>query len=258
MPKRVVDGEALWRSIRLSFVEPVRARPEYANLLPLALANGSFECTPRLVWSQVYSFNRPDITPEDVDAFLKAFEDQGMIFRWSDAAGKAWGYFVGIDKPGRLPGKSRKGKNEKVGAEPPAEELRKFLESKNFPGFGFGFGFGSCIGSGSGEKAGAPKSGAQLAQDKTRPSPSAFTGTHLRVTENQDRLLADAFPWVDRQMEYRKADAWIEANPERRPRKFSRFTHSWFSKIKAPSTRKEPMNADEFAHALQKNSGLVH
>jgi len=256
MPKRVVDGEGVWRSSKLSRVEPIRARAEYCNLIPLALANGSFECSSRLVWSQCYAFNRPDISPEDVEIFLKAFEDARLLFRWTDAEGKHWAYFVGIDKPGRLPGKSRKGKNEKVGAEPPEDALRKFLDSKNFPGFGFGFGSGS--GSGIGGKEGAPEDGAPKAQDAHRPSPSVFAGVHLTVSHRQDQLLGEAFPWVDRPIEYRKADAWLEANPDRRPRKTSRFVQNWFLRIPAPSSpRKEQLNAEEFANALQKNSGLV-
>jgi hypothetical protein len=258
MPKRIVDGEGLWRSGKLARVEPIRARAEYANLIPLALANGSFECSARLIWAQVYAFNRPDVTPEDVENNLKAFEESGLLFRWTSVDGKPWAYFVGIDKPGRLPGKSRKGKNEKIGAEPPPEALRKFLESKNFPGFGFGSGSGFGFGIGSGGKEGAPESGAPTAQDKPRPSPSAFAGLHLTVSQRQDLSLAEAFPWVDRQAEYRKADAWIEANPERRPRKTARFIHNWCSKIASPSSpRKEELSGKEFAAALAKNSGLV-
>ena len=150
MPKRVLDGEGLWRSDKIATVEPIAARAEYANILPLALANGTFECSARRVWSSVYSFNRPDVSLKDVEIFLEAFERAKLLFRWIEPDGKQWGYFVGIEKAGRLPGPSRKGKNEKVGATPPEEGLRKFLESKNFPGFGSGFGSGSCTGSESG------------------------------------------------------------------------------------------------------------
>ena len=136
MPKRVIDGEGVWRSDKIANVQPLTARAEYANILPLALANGSFECSPQRVWSLVYSYNRPDISPQMVDSFLRAFEAARLLFRWTEPDGKQWGYFVGIEKPGRLPGKSRQGKNEKVGAEPPEKDLRKFLESKSFPGFG--------------------------------------------------------------------------------------------------------------------------
>jgi hypothetical protein len=70
-----------------------------------------------------------------------------------------------------------------------------------------------------------PKTGAQA---PNRPSPPlAFCGAHLRLTEKQDRLLGEAFPWVDRPSEYRKMDSWLEAHPERRIKKFSAFAHNW-------------------------------
>jgi hypothetical protein len=165
VPKRVLDGEGIWRSDKIGRVQPVRARAEYANILPLALANGSFECSGPRVWSIVYSYNRPDVQLADVEIFLNAFEEAGLLFRWTESDGKSWAYFVGIEKPGRLPGKSRKGKNEKIGADPPQKHLRKFLESKNFPGFGFGFGSGSCTGSGTGH---TPR-----ASHAPEPAPSA-------------------------------------------------------------------------------------
>lgn len=253
MPKRVLDGEGLWRSDKLSQVQPLKARPEYANILPLAFANGSFECLPRKVWSTVYSYNRPDVSAEDVETFLNAFESAGLLFRWNEPDGKNWAYFTGIEKPGRLPGQSRRKKNEKVGADPPKEALRKFLESKNFPGLGFGIGSGIGIGG----KAGGPEIGPLEAQGKPRPSPSVFTGVYLTVLERQDRALAEAFPWVDRPSEYRKADAWLEANPDRCPKRFARFTHNWFNRITKPPQRKEDLNGQEFADALAKNAGIV-
>ncbi len=63
----------------------------------------------------------------------------------------------------------------------------------------------------------------------------AYESAHLRVTERQDAVLADSFPWVDRQMEYRKMNSWLEANPERRPRSASRFAHNWFAKVPGPA-----------------------
>jgi DNA-binding MarR family transcriptional regulator len=69
------------------------------------------------------------------------------------------------------------------------------------------------------------------AQAQNRPSPSlAFRGVHLMITEKQDRLLGEAFPWIDRQSEYRKMDSWLEANTESRPKKHSRFAHNWFQR----------------------------
>lgn len=63
------------------------------------------------------------------------------------------------------------------------------------------------------------------------PPSLAFAGHHFSVTVKQDALLGEGFPWIDRAGEYRKADSWMEANPERRPRKANRFLHNWFSRI---------------------------
>ena len=128
MPKRVVDGDSLWRSEKLNHVEPPSFRAEYANLIPLALANGSFEADPRLVWATVYAYNRPEITVETVEALLVEFMRVKMLFIWREAGnGKQWGFWVGIDRPGRLPPASRRGEHEVLGAEPPGAELRAFL-----------------------------------------------------------------------------------------------------------------------------------
>jgi hypothetical protein len=74
MPKRVIDGEGVWRSDKFTQVEPPSFRAEYTNLLPLALANGSFEVNARCIWSTVYSYNRPDITIAHVEQILAEFE----------------------------------------------------------------------------------------------------------------------------------------------------------------------------------------
>lgn len=73
------------------------------------------------------------------------------------------------------------------------------------------------------------------AQANHQPSPLAFSGEHLRVTERLDRILAEAFPWVNRQAEYRIAESWAEGNPGKRPRNFSRFMHNWFARVDRPS-----------------------
>jgi hypothetical protein len=62
----------------------------------------------------------------------------------------------------------------------------------------------------------------------------SFSGQHFAVTQKQDSLLGEAFPWIDRPAEYRKADSWLEANPDRRPQKANRFLHNWFSRITQP------------------------
>jgi hypothetical protein len=66
------------------------------------------------------------------------------------------------------------------------------------------------------------------------PSPLAFDDKLLRVSKSQDNTLAEAFPWVDRQREYRFIVSWLSANPKRRPRSASRFLHNWFAKVRTP------------------------
>ena len=192
MPKRVVHGEGIWRSDKLARVEPLWVRSEYANLIPLALANGVFECNPRRVWSEVYCYNRTDITVQDVETvILPALVRVGLLFCWKDEDGKGWGYWPGIEKPGRLPGKSRRGRNEAVGPEPPAEELRKFLESNGIhklPGFGFGSGFG--FGFGLGKGSGIPSSEAGASDKAKKPITQSSQEARLEAVRPLAELLA--------------------------------------------------------------------
>lgn len=128
MPKRIIDGDALWHSQKIAQVQPPKWRAEYANLLPLALANGVFECNAHTVWATVYADNRDDIEPADIEQILAEFERVKLLFRWTDAqTQKQWGFWVGIEKPGRLPPKTRRYKHAVMGPEAPQEELRKFL-----------------------------------------------------------------------------------------------------------------------------------
>jgi hypothetical protein len=155
MPKRVLDGEAIYGSDKLAGVA-LEYKAEYANLIPLALANGSFEASPRRVWSKVYAYNRPEVTLEHVEKILAELERVKLLFRWADSTGKQWGYWVGIDKKGRLPSQSRLNKkHEALGAVPPADLLQTFMESNGQPMVSHHVangqvGFGSCSGSGSG------------------------------------------------------------------------------------------------------------
>jgi hypothetical protein len=170
MPKRIVDGESLWRSDKLAEVQPEKFRAEFANLIPLAYANGTFECNPKRIWSIVYSYNRPSYKVTDVENMLKDYERVKLLFRWIGTDGKVWGHWVGMDKPGRLPAPSRKEK-EKMGEPVPRLLLKQFLAgdivsgiglTEGYPqgskevaegdhGFGFGFGEGLGFGSGLGE-----------------------------------------------------------------------------------------------------------
>lgn len=101
MPARVIDGDSLWRSKKLKKMSPT-FRGEYANLVPLAEANGVFDCDPERVWSDVYAFNRPEINVETVEKILYELEQVDLLRRWKDKD-KIWGYWTGIHKSGRLP-----------------------------------------------------------------------------------------------------------------------------------------------------------
>jgi hypothetical protein len=129
MPKRIVDGEALWLSNKLQLV-PEKYRAEYVNLIPLALANGSFECDARKIWARVYIYNRPNVDLQAVEEMLKCFELAKMLFRWQAADGSTWGYWVGIDKPGRLPS-GTSCKNAAKGEPVPANLLQAFTSNGN-------------------------------------------------------------------------------------------------------------------------------
>jgi hypothetical protein len=119
MPARVVDGDGLWRSKKLKKMSPA-FRGEYANLVPLAEANGVFDCDPDRVWSDVYAFNRPEIDVETVERILYELEAVDLLRRWTDKD-KTWGYWTGIHKSGRLPTGVHLKRYKNLPPEPPTE-----------------------------------------------------------------------------------------------------------------------------------------
>jgi hypothetical protein len=102
MPKRVVDGEALWLSDKIKRL-PAEYRLHYANWLPLAEANGVFEANAERIHARVYSFMLPSMSPRKVQAIMTAMIEVGLLRVWEEND-KTWGYFIGIEKKGRLPG----------------------------------------------------------------------------------------------------------------------------------------------------------
>jgi len=82
-----------------------------------------------MVWSMVYAYNRDDMNEDTVAELLNALEKVKLLFRW-EQDGKVWGYWVGIDRPGRLPAPFRRyNKHGVLGAEPPKEQLKSWLAS---------------------------------------------------------------------------------------------------------------------------------
>ena len=191
MNKRILDGAALWKSDKLARIQPEWMRAEYANWIPLALANGSFEADTRRIWASIYSYNRPDISFDDAEEIRREFCRVGLLFLWPDeASGKIWGYFTGIEKPGRLPAKSRLDKkHEPIGPTPPADDLRSYVElTRSKPldaavvsqwlangclGFGSGLGTGLGVGKTPSQKTASPStdSGAVTSSRRQKAAP---------------------------------------------------------------------------------------
>ena len=176
MPKRIIDGEAVWTSNKLERI-PQRFRSEYAWILPLAQANGCFECSPKLVWSKCYSGIREDWTKDDVAKMLDEFGKAKLLFRWK-VGENTFGFFIGAQKEGRLPPPSLREKTAKQWQHGmmPVKQLADFLgltvkeierdyhdllltnsrvgrdksKSKSTTGIGIGTGVGSGVGVGKG------------------------------------------------------------------------------------------------------------
>lgn len=219
MPKRVIDGDALWVSEKLTRV-PDKYRVEYAWLLPLANANGCFECSPMLVWRCCYSALRKGWEIDDVAAMLDAFEQAKMLFRFQQG-GKTFGFFIGCEKEGRLPPPSLREKSAKQWQTGmlPLKELAKFtglttkqcseqyrdlLASNSRPtreksgsksttgnGHGDGDGIGSGCGEGLGDGKGVGSGTGDGRQDGGTANTAIQSAQHSLPSANSSSLTTD-------------------------------------------------------------------
>lgn len=135
MPKRLIDGEALWGSTKLAEC-PEWMIPEYAWFYPLADSKGCFELTnPRVILFQVGAI-RPHLTLDVVKQILNAFHHHGLLFLWSEGS-KTFGYWTGSDQPGRLPKPSHRDRYTNVQCTIPKKQLEHYLAnipSRSRPG----------------------------------------------------------------------------------------------------------------------------
>jgi hypothetical protein len=147
------------------------------------MRNGSFECDTRSVWARCYAANCPDVSVERVEEILDSLQRVKILFRWQDTDGRTWGFWVGIRKPGRLPGPSRKD-HEKSGAEPPVGQLVEFIGTTGQPSVnqpdasgcvGLGSGLGSGLGLGQGDGDGLVEHGCKGARG-AEPPPGSVQG----------------------------------------------------------------------------------
>jgi hypothetical protein len=104
--KRIFDGEAAPNSDKLAQCSRL-AHAEYPWLLTEADCNGVFEFKLQQIWRDVYGTYRSYITVEDVEAIFEEYRKHGLVYIWTEN-GKQYAYWVGIEKPGRLPALSNR------------------------------------------------------------------------------------------------------------------------------------------------------
>lgn len=236
MPKRVLHGEALWGSTKLSEC-PEWAIPFYAWLYPLADANGSFELTNlRVIWCKVAAI-LPTFTLDTLTQIIGIFENRGLLFTWS-VDGKRYGHWTGSEKPGRLPQPARR--NSRYGPllapAVPGEQLQDYqlrhrkcraataqgslCDSESIAGVGFGFGIGegkpSSSEAGASDQVGSHRPSKNDGAPRDLPSEAgrrAADFLHLRILHNNpaaritdDQVLkwageADAMARLDKRTE---------------------------------------------------------
>jgi len=125
MPIRLVDGDAAWWADKLAACREEFV-PHYFMLVPLALANGSFEYNVSDITRRVYGKTMPSMTPDQVEAILVQFQRVKLLFIWRTEDGKLWGYWTKIER--RLPPVSWVRRGEyRLGAPVPVAGLAEFL-----------------------------------------------------------------------------------------------------------------------------------
>jgi hypothetical protein len=97
----MVDGDAIATSTKLNRV-PEKYRLDYAYWVTFTEANGTFEANPDIIWAKYYAFQFPHRKKKQVKEIISAFHDAGLLILWR-ANEKTWGFFIGSEKPGRLP-----------------------------------------------------------------------------------------------------------------------------------------------------------
>lgn len=135
MPRRIIDGDAIWESDKLATCVtkiPATVAVYYPWFYCLADANGSFEMTNvRVIHSKV-AVNLPFLKKIHVEIILKEFEENGLLFVWKQN-GKRYGHWSCSDKDGRLPPASIRDRYGKNAPPVPSVELSEY-EDKWRPG----------------------------------------------------------------------------------------------------------------------------
>jgi hypothetical protein len=145
MPKRIIDGDALWASSKLARC-PEWMIPEYAWLYPLCDGNGSFEINLKVIHGKVSPI-RPHFSIDDLQNILREFHRHGLLFLWDEGA-KRYGHWTASELPGRLPPASQRDRYQFLAPKVPKDLLDKYMREyrehqdniRTSVGVGFGFG----------------------------------------------------------------------------------------------------------------------
>lgn len=130
MPKRILDGEAMWGSRRLGSL-PEPTQDAYAWLHSLADSCGVFEFELNAIWHRV-AVNRPKLTLKRLEEHFKAFQKAGLLFVWKVGRGQ-YGYWTGSEIPGRLPALTHRGFERTCGIDVPFSQVDAYLSDLGYP-----------------------------------------------------------------------------------------------------------------------------
>jgi len=112
MPARMIDGDAIWGSKKLRKVSP-HLRWHYLYWLPLAEVNGTFEVDVDQIWATIYGTIFPFVEKEEISQVINEFIRADLLSVWN-VDDKTFGFFIGMEKPGRLPSASQQKKYKKL------------------------------------------------------------------------------------------------------------------------------------------------
>jgi hypothetical protein len=247
LPKRLIDYDAIWASDKLASC-PEWAIPEYTWLYGIADATGCFELSNlRVLWGKVSAI-RPNLTLSHLKDCLDVFHEKGLLFIW-EANGKTFGHWTGSTKGERLPPPSQRNRYKHIDSQVPQNELHQYedgftsrhdlSEVQTRLALGLGSHKVSSRAQDSSLVAKTQRGAGEIDQTEALESearqkavaPPAFESSLLTVTVVQDKKLADAYPWVDRPVEYRKAELWRVGHGNKTVKNVLAFLQNWFNKV---------------------------
>lgn len=235
MPKRIIDGEAMYGSDKLHRC-PLWIRKEYPWLYPLADCNGNFELNLRVIAGKLWP-NRPDLTEKKLEQIFQIFNQEGLAFVW-EVGGRRYLHWTASERIGRLPPPSQRSrKYEKTFAPTiPPKPYRKYLQQfseKYFLGEPKALPYqakAKVVGLGySRARVGAK---ATATEEKPPPAPNDppfFRGQKLRITPENHKKLLEAYPNLKLEELYKQADLWLVAKKKTRKNALA-FMRNWCAK----------------------------